>query len=241
MRIERLNIAYGDRAVYRDWQAEFPDNGVTCLMGASGVGKTTLLHALAGQLPYCGQIEMPSDGAAYVYQQPRLIGGICVRENLRFVLSGLPREQADKRIERYCACLHISHLLDRMPLTLSGGEQGRVALARAFCHGGNPLLMDEPFRGLDIGLKSEILASLIELLQDSPRTVVWATHDPEEALMLSDRIFVLAGSPVRAAYRCDIVTPRSERSLADVSLAQLRRKLYAALSAPRQREISDTV
>ena len=127
--------------------------------------------------------------------------------------------------------LHIGDKAEKLPTELSGGESLRVAMARAFLFPSEVLLMDEPFRALDIGLKFRLLDELGRLLTASPRTVVYVTHDADECVLAADRWFVLDGAPARVAAEGDITLPRGERALDSSDIAAERAKIFSLLAS----------
>lgn len=177
------------------------------LVGPSGSGKTTLLRLVAGlDQPTAGSIRLDDKdlagvpphqrNVAMVFQDYALYGHLTVAENLKFGLSakrgpGSAEREGEAQMSRTVRMLGISHLLTRYPAELSGGEQQRVALARAIVRRPAALLMDEPLSALDApvrrGLRNEIKAYQREL--GAP--MIYVTHDPAEALALSDRIAVI--------------------------------------------------
>ena len=178
------------------------------LVGPSGCGKTTTLRLLAGlEAPTRGRIRM--DGrvvnqlpphlrdVALVFQRPALYPHLTVWQNLAFGLQlqrgWLPSSHREiaRRVEETAGILRLENLLQRRPLELSGGEQQRVALGRALVRRPRLLLLDEPFSGLDPGLRLEMRREMHLLRRQLPATIVHVTHDQEEALALGDRVAVL--------------------------------------------------
>ncbi|KSW12098.1 molybdenum ABC transporter ATP-binding protein [Pyrodictium occultum] len=171
------------------------------VMGASGVGKTVLLHALAGFIkPAEGEIlvdgrdvtSLPPEerGFAYVPQDYGLFPHMTVYENIAFGLRArrCPGEDVDRRVRGVAGVLGIEHLLDRRPAELSGGERQRVALARALAVEPRLLLLDEPTANIDPGNRVRVRAFIRELREKLRFTAVHVTHDIVEALELGDSI-----------------------------------------------------
>lgn len=225
--ITDLTVRYGDKVVLHSFSLWTQPASVTCILGRSGCGKSTLLNAIAGTVPYTGKIEDVGK-CAYVFQESRLIDNLTVLQNVEFVLRG------DKKTVRNVAqealnVMHIGSIADKYPSRISGGEASRVALARAYAYGGETLLMDEPFRALDIAIKRDIIDTLMrEGLQS--KNVLFVTHDVEEALMCADRIIVLAGAPVRAVLDTSVTIPYGERAVDDPTVNRIRREVIEALS-----------
>lgn len=194
MKITNLTKYFGSNLVLDGLNLDIEKNSVFCLLGGSGVGKSTLLNAVAGLIDYDGEISpcKPS----YVFQTDRLIPGITVGENLRYVMNeGDEREKLSK-IGKFLNLAGLSGMENRMPKELSGGMAQRVSFLRAFLYQSDVVLMDEPFRSLDVSTKKVMADLLFSLLKHAPRTVIFVTHDIDEALYVGDRIAVLSGGKI---------------------------------------------
>ena len=146
MKIENLTVSYPDKRVFENFNVDINGGEITCVLGPSGVGKTTLLNAISGVI----ESDIEKVSASYVFQEPNLVNAITVYDNLKLVC-----DDGDKIIN----ALDTVGLLDKKtcyPETLSGGEKQRVNLARAILYGGDIWLLDEPFSSLDIKLKLEL-------------------------------------------------------------------------------------
>ena len=233
IRVRGLTVAYGERQVFDGFDIDFAPGEIGVVMGGSGVGKSTLLNAIAGLIPYEGEIEKPEGGISFIFQKDRLIPSISVYKNLDLVLRGIIADKAERRrrIAEMLEKLEIGDKAESYPTELSGGESLRVAMARAFLFPSEVLLMDEPFRALDVGLKLRLLGELEKLLASSPRTVVYVTHDADECVLAADRWFVLDGAPARVAAGGGIAVPREERELASSDIAAERARIFSVLSS----------
>ena len=158
--IRGLTIAYGEKRIFDGLDLSLRGGAVNVVLGSSGVGKTTLLNAVAGLVPHGGSIDMPQGGISYIFQKDRLIPGISVRKNLDLVLRSKIADKNERRekIDEVLRRLEISDQADKYPSELSGGQAQRVSMARAFLYPSSVLLMDEPFRALDLGLKLRLMA-----------------------------------------------------------------------------------
>lgn len=166
-------------------------NKVTVIMGASGSGKTTLLNCIAGLTPYDGEIS-GVNGASFVFQEDRLVPFMSVYENLDFTLQkSVKKAERKEKILSMIKSVGLEDKINSIPDELSGGQKKRVSLARAFLSDSNLILMDEPLNSLDLGLKIKI-AQLIETLTEKyNKTVIFVTHDIDEALTIADDIVVI--------------------------------------------------
>ena len=234
MKIKSLNFSYGEKVIFQDLNIEMPAGGVTCIMGGSGAGKTTLLNCISRRLDFDGNIEYDADGGgfAYVFQQPRLIPSMTVEDNIKFVLpSNLAKEQVQQRVDSVISKLQLEECRKSYPSKISGGQAGRVSLARALVTDCDILLLDEPFKGLDVKLKRDILALLMPLVEK--KTVVFVTHDVEEALAIADRVFVFErkeNSCVTVKGQIDVEQIQADRDIYGEKLNQVRKEIYDLLT-----------
>ena len=171
IRINDLSFSYGDKQIFDRLTLTLPEKGAVCLMGKSGCGKSTLLKLIAGLLvPDSGSIT-GTEGVktAFVFQEDRLLPGRSALENVALVSS---RESAALWLGKFGITDS-----DALPDMLSGGMQRRVALARAMAYGGEILILDEPFKGLDEALREKVIREIRGVF---PLTVV-STHDSSDA------------------------------------------------------------
>ncbi|MCH5147905.1 MAG: ABC transporter ATP-binding protein [Clostridiales bacterium] len=186
IQITNLTKRYGKDTVYENFNISFEEGKITCILGESGCGKTTLLNCIANLVDYEG--EIPKLEATYAFQTPRLVPCLTVRQNLELVCKD------GGKIENILERVGLSDKADKYPATLSGGEAQRVSLARAFVFGGDILLLDEPFSSLDLKLKFSVCDLFLSLQRERNITALFVTHDIEEALKVADRIIVLKKS-----------------------------------------------
>lgn len=210
--LSNLGISYAGKKeeaiVFESLDMEFLDGSINVILGASGSGKTSILRAILGKLPYDGSIlfdGIPIDGLplekrniSYVSQEYSLYPHFTVFENIAFPLRLLhtPREEIERRVKTVAKELDISHCLSRKPRCLSGGQQQRVAIARAIVKDPELILFDEPLSNLDAPKRSEIVVLLKRIFSEAHPTVIYVTHNFYEAANLGDRIFVLDGGKV---------------------------------------------
>jgi NitT/TauT family transport system ATP-binding protein len=181
--IDSISKCYGDKKVLKSLDLNLPDKGIFCLLGASGIGKTTLLRLLAGlEKPDSGCITgLEGKKISMVFQSDRLLPGSSAFDNVSLASSP---EAASLWLER----LELGDAADKKPGKLSGGMQRRVALARALAFDGDVLLLDEPFKGFDGELKKRIIPYIIDFAKNA--LVVLVTHDEKEA-EIADSVFEL--------------------------------------------------
>ena len=204
--IKLINISkkYDDLILLKDFNIDFEKNKITCLFGPSGVGKTTIANIVAGIVPVDEGRVVGIDNSlfSYVFQEPRLLKWYNVYENIDFVLKDVYKP--DKRAEiinSYLEMVELSEYRNYKIDALSGGMAQRVSLARAFAYPSHILILDEPFKGLDNKLKGEMSSLFLKMWNLSQRTVIFITHDVEEAVDLSHIIYTLKDRPVNIIDR----------------------------------------
>ena len=212
MKIKNLSKSFGDKRIFKNFNVEFEKGKITAIMGKSGIGKTTLLKAIANLTDYQGEIE--SDGAiSYVFGEASLIPSLTVKQNLSYAVSHVIKDKKvrENAIYDILEQVELGDEANSFPWNLSTGMAQRVSLARGFLYPSNVLIMDEPFRGLDTALKSRLQKYFLKLLSKDNKTVVLITHDVNEALLLADRILVFDNRPVNIVFDESITIPQSER------------------------------
>ncbi|MCF8033643.1 MAG: ABC transporter ATP-binding protein [Desulfarculaceae bacterium] len=208
-----------------DISFEVRSGEVLGILGPSGCGKTTLLNIIAGFLPHDqGQVLMhgqtvtrPGPERGVVFQEDALFPWLTVAENVGFGLrNGDGRAGRRIKVERMLDLVGLEGFGSYLPSAISGGMKQRVALARVLVLQPAALLMDEPFAALDAQTRGDMHSLLISLQRQLQQTVVFVTHDPEEAVKLADRVLVMATAPgrLRQEHRVDLERPRQVDSAA---------------------------
>jgi NitT/TauT family transport system ATP-binding protein len=211
--LKRYPAAAGtsERVIFRDFALEITSHAFLVLLGASGLGKTTLLNIVAGlDGDYTGSVRFaPAEPRiAYAFQNPRLLPWRTVEENIALPLTG---EGARDEARAMLAEVGLAEAAGAYPERLSLGQQRRVALARAFAVRPDVLLMDEPFVSLDEASAARLRELLRRLLERRPATVLFVTHDSREAVELASRIVMLDGAPARIARDVAVGLSAGER------------------------------
>jgi NitT/TauT family transport system ATP-binding protein len=197
---------------------------IVCLLGASGCGKSTLLQIAAGlDEPTSGsvllddhRVEGPGPDRGLVFQGYTLYPWRSVADNVAFglELQDLTREDIAARVARHLDVVGLSSFARMLPKQLSGGMQQRVAIARALATEPSVLLLDEPFGALDAQTRTSMQEFLLQVWRDTGATILMVTHDVEEAVFLSQRIYVMTPHPGRIAAEIDVPFGRArERHL----------------------------
>ncbi len=242
--VQRVGHRFENAVVaLRDVDIQVHAGEFVCLLGPSGCGKTTLLYALAGHLEPSGgrisidgiQVKGPAPDRLLVFQEPALFPWLTARQNLVFPLRarGLSRPDAEARAREFVARVHLEGFEEALPHQLSGGMRMRVQLARALALDPAVLLMDEPFAALDAQTRSHMHDLLQRVWSGDRKTVVFVTHDVREALVLGDRVVVMAARPGRVLQDLEIHLPRP-RDPDDEVLVEMSRRIREELRRAEQ-------
>jgi putative spermidine/putrescine transport system ATP-binding protein len=207
--IQALSKSYGATTALERVDLQVREGELLTLLGPSGSGKTTLLKVIAGfEAPTSGQVLLRGRdisrlsparrGVGMVFQHYALFPHMTVAQNLGYGLKlrRTPRTARERRVEELLELLRLGGLHDRYPRQLSGGQQQRVALGRALAYDPEVILMDEPLGALDRALRIEMEEQIRGLHRDLGATIVYVTHDQQEALALSDRVAIMRAGKV---------------------------------------------
>jgi NitT/TauT family transport system ATP-binding protein len=196
LRMENVSHNYGSVPVLHNFNLSVNSGEVVVLVGPSGCGKTTILNVLSGYIKPTGGKVTREGIVRTVYQQDGLFPWLTVSENISLGLRDLKNEQdRENEMRDLIQLIHLEGFENHYPHQLSGGMRQRVELARVLAGDSDILLMDEPFSALDYQTRLRMRRELVRLLEKRPRTVVFVTHDIEEAAQLADRVFVLSSRP----------------------------------------------
>lgn len=212
---------------------ELAAKSFTAVVGPSGCGKSTLLHIAAGlDSQFEGEFVVPPGASrkAYLFQSPRLLPWLTAEENVAFVreAQGESRREAQAAARRYLRLVGLVGFEERFPSHLSGGMQQRVAMARALAVEPEVMLMDEPFSALDELTARRLRAELLLLYKESPRTVLFVTHNATEAAFLADRVVVMSPRPGRVMAEIPVTLPRP-RDFDDPAVALIAHEIIRNL------------
>jgi NitT/TauT family transport system ATP-binding protein len=201
---------------------EVPPGQFVAIVGPTGCGKSTLLNLVAGlQAPSAGSVctagrpvTSVNRDCAYMFQMDALLPWRSAVANVRLgpQLRGMPKREADELAREWLARVGLAGMEDRYPHQLSGGQRKRVAMAQALINRLPILLMDEPFSALDVQTRSLMEQELLGLWQDQGSTVLFVTHDLEEAVALSDRVLLMTAGPrsrLKGGFPVDLPRPRN--------------------------------
>ncbi|MBC8081627.1 MAG: ABC transporter ATP-binding protein, partial [Hymenobacter sp.] len=219
LRIDHVSKQFGPVVALAEMELHVWPGEIVTLVGMSGCGKSTLLRIVAGlEIPTTGRVlikEVPVHGphpaAGVIFQEPRLMPWLTVRQNVRFGIAGLSAAEQQQRTTAVLERVGLTAFADALPRQLSGGMAQRVAIARALVAQPALLLLDEPFSALDPFTRMKLQDHLLEIWAYDQPTLLLVTHDIEEALVLSDRVVVLRGHPGRIHQTLTVDLPRPRR------------------------------
>ena len=243
IRLTDLGKTYGPKTALAPVSVTFAEHSFTCIVGKSGCGKTTLLRLLSGlEEKTAGSVEGLPRRIAPVFQEPRLMPWLTVAQNIAFAArhdpslwdgdvpdgSSAKSVEAQPKVRTLLRKLGLEHDGCLYPAQLSGGMAQRVSLGRTLFYDPDLILMDEPFSALDYFTRRNLQHMLLQLFDTEKKTILFVTHDVEEALVLGDRILVLDGTGIKADRVLCLPRPRKAT---DPAFQTLRQEMLEILSA----------
>ena len=231
---------------------EIADNEFVTVVGPSGCGKSTLLNILAGlEEPTEGQalvdgttVSGPGPERGVIFQQYALFPWLTVRKNVEFGLktARVGKEERRERAQHFIEMVGLEQFADALPKMLSGGMRQRCAIARAYAVNPSILLMDEPFGALDALTRVKLQEQLLDTWSKEQRTVMFITHDVDEAVFLANRVIVMAARPGRIydVVDVDLPYPRSEEFRLSAEFAGLRNRVWHSVYHQDGRTAADS-
>jgi NitT/TauT family transport system ATP-binding protein len=247
LEVDGLGHAYGPRQIFQGLDFSVRKGEFVCIVGPSGVGKTTLLQCLTGlqrssegAVRFDGQVVSGTPhGMAIVFQDysRSLMPWLSVIDNVTLPLrsAGIPKKERKRIATDALAKVGLVDFCDSYPWQLSGGMQQRVAIARALAFEPKVIVMDEPFASVDAQTRSDLEDLVLKVRDELGITVLLVTHDIDEAVYLADTVLVLSGKPasVEAMIPVDLPTPRDQLSTkAEHRFAELRAEVYKLIKKP---------
>lgn len=217
------------------------DNEFVTVVGPSGCGKSTLMNILAGlEEPTSGralvdgrEVSGPGPERGVIFQQYALFPWLSVRKNVEFGLkvAGVPKAVRRERADYFISMVGLEQFADALPKMLSGGMKQRCAIARAYAVNPSILLMDEPFGALDALTRVKLQEQLLEAWNREKRTVMFITHDVDEAVFLANRVVIMAARPGRIydIVDVDLPYPRTEDLRLSPEFGELRNRVWHAV------------
>lgn len=235
MILNGIHKKFGELYVLKNLSMKLEDHKLICILGPSGCGKTTLLNIISGVLPADqGTISgIENKVISYLFQETRLLPWKTAAQNIEFVLKDCrPPAQCRQKADYYLEMVGLKEFKDYYPGKLSGGMKQRVAIARAFAYPADWLLMDEPFKGLDVQLKATLMQAFLNLWQIDRRSTIFVTHDIDEAVMLGEEIYVLTERPTSVKGIISHNVPHQQRKLSEMTA--IEDQIYGLLTTISQ-------
>ncbi len=237
VRFDEVTVRFGNETIYDRLSFDVEDGEFLCILGPSGCGKSTSLRLMGDLLAIQGgRVEIEGrtpdaawDRLAYVFQSPRLVpwrtalGNVILGMDLRF--DGMAKAEKAARAEQLLDLVGLAADAGKYPAMLSGGERQRVAIARALSVEPDIILMDEPFSALDLNTRRRMRQEIIRIWRETGKTIVFVTHDIDEALVLADRILLLSNKPTSVLDILAIDQPRPRDIGSTPSLREQRDRL----------------
>jgi NitT/TauT family transport system ATP-binding protein len=255
LKVEHLGKTFDARRgpveALRDINFTIRKREFTCVIGRSGCGKSTLIRILAGlETPSTGQVLLdnkpvygPGPERGMVFQTYTLFPWLTVKHNVMFGLlrTGMTHANAEREAMRWIKMVGLTKFYNHYPSQLSGGMKQRVAIARALANKPRILLMDEPFGALDAQTRCTMQSYLLQIWQNVDITILFITHDLDEAIYLADRIVVLDAHPGRVQEIIDVPIehPRCAEQLLEPRFLAIKKRLEDLIHKPDQKEEED--
>ena len=241
LEVKNISKSFDGKSVLRDISIDLNHGELVCLLGVSGGGKTTLFHIISGLLqPDQGSVWLDGHDItnqpghiSYMLQKDLLLPYRTIEDNvaLPLLLKGMRRQDARLQVSPMFAPFGLDGTQTKYPAQLSGGMRQRAALLRTYMFSQNVALLDEPFSALDTLTKRAIHRWYLDVMENIQLSTLFITHDIDEAILLSDRIYLLSGTPGRIAGELIIREPRPRRDAFTLTTAFLeyKRQILALL------------
>ena len=238
---QNITIKFGDETIIRDISIAVDQGELVSLLGVSGSGKTTLFNCISGiYQPTAGRVLLDGEDItgttghiSYMLQKDLLLPYKTIEDNvgLPLVIRGMYRDEARKQASEHFEEFGLEGTQKKYPKQLSGGMRQRAALLRTYLFSDNVALLDEPFSALDTITKGKIHKWYLDVMEKINLTTVFITHDINEAILLSDRVYIMTGKPGEIRYEIRIDTSRSQRQGYDLTdeFMQYKRQIMGIL------------
>lgn len=249
LELNNVSKSFGDASVLKDINLSVEKGEFVAIVGFSGAGKTTLISLIAGLLKPSGgslklndlEITAPGPDRGIVFQNYSLLPWLSVFENILLAVEAVNSNwTADKRkehVEKYIAMVNLTPARDKKPSELSGGMRQRVSVARALAMDPQILLLDEPLSALDALTRATLQDEISRIWSENKKTVVLITNDPDEGILLADRIIPLTAGPgatLGPSFKVEIPRPRNRKAINhDAHFKQLRREIVEFMLASK--------
>jgi len=241
LEVKHIKKTFEDTPVIEDVSLRLHENEFVSLLGLSGSGKSTVFNIISGLvMPDAGEVVIDGRNytgktgrVSYMHQKDLLMPWKKIIDNVAipFILKGQGKKQARAEVQDYFKVFGLEGFEDRYPFQLSGGMRQRAALMRTYMFSRDIMLLDEPFGGLDAITRSRMHCWLLEVLENLKTSILFITHDIEEAVFLSDRIYVLSKRPARVKEEVviDLPKPRERKIVTSEDFNKIKRHILSLL------------
>lgn len=241
LKAENITVTYENEPVIEKVNISLEKGEIVSLIGASGSGKTTFFNAVAGLYKIDeGSVYLDGDDitgktgrVSYMLQKDLLLAHYTIIDNvsLPLVMKGANKKDARKRASEYFELFGLSGCENKYPSELSGGMRQRAALMRTYLTGNDVVLLDEPFSALDTITKSAMHSWYLDIMKEIGLSTIFVTHDIDEAILLSDRVYILSGVPGRITdeIKIDLPKPRSIDEVTDEEFIRYKRLIKSKI------------
>ena len=227
--VKNLSVHYDGYCALKGVDFEAGKGEFVAIVGKSGSGKTTLLHALARFVEFSGDISIPKN-VGMVFQHYAVFPWFTASENIAFGLENETKEKRAQIVSEHLKLAELEDKKDKYPAELSGGQVQRIALARSLAHNPEVLLMDEPYGALDAYTRDKMQQWLLDIWTTHKKTIVFVTHNIEEAIFLADRVLVLNDQKFVGEYKISFARPRNESIKFSPEFNKLRQQIFESLN-----------
>src|SRR3989339_386432 len=227
--VKNLSVHYDGYCALKDVEFEVDKGEFVAIVGKSGSGKTTFLHALVHFIPFSGEISAPKN-VGMVFQHYAVFPWFTASENIAFGLGDKSGNERAQIVSEHLKLAELEDKKDKYPAELSGGQVQRIALARSLAHNPEVLLMDEPYGALDAYTRDKMQQWLLDIWTTHKKTIVFVTHNIEEAIFLADRVLVLNDQKFVGEYKISFARPRNESIKFSPEFNKLRQQIFESLN-----------
>lgn len=241
LKAENITVAYENEPVIENINLSLEKGEIVSILGASGCGKTTFFNAVAGLSPVdAGKVYLDGEDitgktgvVSYMLQKDLLLPHYTIIDNvsLPLVMKGEKKKSARKKASEYFELFGLSGYENKYPSELSGGMRQRAALMRTYLTGNDVILLDEPFSALDTITKSAMHNWYLDIMKKIGLSTVFVTHDIDEAILLSDKVYILSGKPgkITDEIKIDLPKPRSNEEVTDEDFIRYKRLIKSKI------------
>lgn len=227
--VKNLSVHYDGYCALKGVDFEAGKGEFVAIVGKSGSGKTTFLNALARFVQFSGDISVPKN-VGMVFQHYAVFPWFTASENIAFGLENETKEKRAQIVNEHLKLAELEDKKDKYPAELSGGQVQRIALARSLAHNPEVLLMDEPYGALDAYTRDKMQQWLLDIWTTHKKTIVFVTHNIEEAIFLADRVLVLNDQKFVGEYKISFARPRNESIKFSPEFNKLRQQIFESLN-----------